>query len=138
MRSIVKEVAKYFPTAIISGRSRDKVTKELVLKQMNVIFWWLHVHLFFFGSCFHSTFWWFLYSGVWVCRTNRTLLCGKSWYGYHGSCQAICNWLPSKLYQVYGQAGINILVPLCSFLASTLNFLNWVYNLIFLNVGQRS
>jgi trehalose 6-phosphate phosphatase len=38
MRSIVKEVAKYFPTAIISGRSRDKVTKELVLKQMNVIF----------------------------------------------------------------------------------------------------
>jgi trehalose 6-phosphate phosphatase len=25
MREVVKEVAKYFPTAIISGRSRDKV-----------------------------------------------------------------------------------------------------------------
>jgi trehalose 6-phosphate phosphatase len=26
MRAAVREVAKYFPTAIISGRSRDKVT----------------------------------------------------------------------------------------------------------------
>ena len=26
MRSAVRNVAKYFPTAIISGRSRDKVT----------------------------------------------------------------------------------------------------------------
>lgn len=25
MRAVVKNVAKYFPTAIISGRSRDKV-----------------------------------------------------------------------------------------------------------------
>ncbi|KAF9592547.1 hypothetical protein IFM89_015568 [Coptis chinensis] len=25
MRSVVREVARYFPTAIISGRSRDKV-----------------------------------------------------------------------------------------------------------------
>lgn len=29
MRAAVKKVAEYFPTAIISGRSRDKVVKSL-------------------------------------------------------------------------------------------------------------
>ncbi|KAG6753402.1 hypothetical protein POTOM_043470 [Populus tomentosa] len=34
MRSIVKEVAKYFPTAIISGRSRDKVYEFVGLTEL--------------------------------------------------------------------------------------------------------
>jgi hypothetical protein len=38
MRSIVKNVAKYFPTAIISGRSRDKVRGEFQI---------MHTILFF-------------------------------------------------------------------------------------------
>lgn len=32
MRTSVKNVARHFPTAIISGRSRDKVIKELFLQ----------------------------------------------------------------------------------------------------------
>lgn len=31
MRAAVREVAKYFPTAIISGRSREKVRNFLTL-----------------------------------------------------------------------------------------------------------
>lgn len=39
MRAVVKKVAKYFPTAIISGRSRDKVIDRplVTLKNVNVI-----------------------------------------------------------------------------------------------------
>ncbi|KAE8022385.1 hypothetical protein FH972_008187 [Carpinus fangiana] len=34
MRAVVKKVAKYFPTAIISGRSRDKVYEFVKLKEL--------------------------------------------------------------------------------------------------------
>jgi hypothetical protein len=33
MRSAVRNVAKYFPTAIISGRSRDKVAKGSFIEE---------------------------------------------------------------------------------------------------------
>jgi len=35
MRAAVKKVAEYFPTAIISGRSRDKVIEQ-VLENTNI------------------------------------------------------------------------------------------------------
>lgn len=36
MRAVVKNVAKYFPTAIISGRSRDKVIDMPLFAFINV------------------------------------------------------------------------------------------------------
>lgn len=38
MRTSVKNVARYFPTAIISGRSRDKVIEQLSLSVFFLMF----------------------------------------------------------------------------------------------------
>lgn len=43
MRSAVRNVAKYFPTAIISGRSRDKVAKCSLIEVFFVLFIYIHI-----------------------------------------------------------------------------------------------
>ena len=43
MRSAVRNVAKYFPTAIISGRSRDKVVKCSLIEGFFVLSIYIHI-----------------------------------------------------------------------------------------------
>ncbi|KAJ0962058.1 hypothetical protein J5N97_029886 [Dioscorea zingiberensis] len=59
MRAAVRDVAKYFPTAIISGRSRDKFSLLVVCMVV-------------YRTLTHSS-----HPGLRVCRIDRTLLCGS-------------------------------------------------------------
>ncbi|XP_035838152.1 trehalose-phosphate phosphatase A [Helianthus annuus] len=69
MRVAVRNVAKCFPTAIISGRSRERVLKKyfvLPILYLNSLVGYLYV-----SFCYLS-------SGTQVCRTERTILCLSS------------------------------------------------------------
>jgi hypothetical protein len=80
MRAIVKEVAEVFPTAIISGRSREKVG-----------LWYIHIYCgefdsfsTEFDSCPTCGCGVYTYIDSRVCEAARALLRGKPWHGYHG------------------------------------------------------
>lgn len=57
MRAVVKNVAKYFPTAIISGRSRDKVIDRPLFTfikcrcKCDVILKFLEIWVFLYTKC---------------------------------------------------------------------------------------
>lgn len=79
MRAAVRNAAKCFPTAIISGRSRDKVSRAASLTFLSCCSKHFVVH----GICFQMfklssdrLCYYAILSGVWICRTDWTLLCG--------------------------------------------------------------
>jgi len=45
MRAAVKKVAEYFPTAIISGRKRDKVVAEFYETILFFFYFYLHLRI---------------------------------------------------------------------------------------------
>jgi len=51
MRTTVRSVATYFPTAIISGRSRDKVSRVIIV----LLFAELSVHIFLYQIYCHKS-----------------------------------------------------------------------------------